>query len=267
VTSNLTKTKNSENVKNDESYSSIQNSILNYLNPIPTDFEFNLTANLPKPLPIIDSISSVDTSDRKTTFIKFSGIGIAGNIKNSWIINNATRSSFNNESLINTKISYTNDFGLSSQFTIRSKQMIQLSYWFSASNAQNYFQYYNANYSRKEFRIHYQSFSIDFLQPLYSTNNYLILGFQLAKIGSVEETLGGNFSDLSNNYSNWNYGIDLGLQKKFELHSKLSFQPAIRLHYGLNNIFIGNEFIPKEFDYTRPASISLDLRFFYHFIK
>ncbi|WP_375578992.1 hypothetical protein ABWH96_18545 [Marivirga tractuosa] len=266
IISDLTKTENFEDVKNDESYSSIQNSILNYLNPIPADFESILIVNFPEALPI-DSIPSINTSDYKNPFIKFSGIGAVGNMKNSWIINNATRASFNNESLINTEITYTNDFGLSSQFTIRSQQIIQLSYWFRARNTQNYFQYYNANYSRKEFIITYQSFSIDLLQPLFSTNNYLIFGFQLAKIGSVEETLAGNFSDLSNNYSDWNYGVDLGLQKKFKLHPKLSFQPALRFHYGLNNIFVGNEFVPREFDYTRPASISLDFRFFYHFIK
>lgn len=266
VITDATEEENFESTKNDDSPFTIHDYELNSLNPRSANFEFILTTNLPEVL-LIDNIISNDSSEKAIPFIKLSSIGIAGNVKNSWIINNTTKASFNNEALINTEISYTNDFGVSSQFLIRTQQIIQLSYWFKATNSQDYFQYYNANYSRKEFNIAYQSLSVDFLQPLFSNENYLILGIQFAKIGSVQETLAGNFSDLSSNYSTWNYGIDLGLQKKFDLHSKLSFQPAIRLHYGLSNIFTGNEFIPREFDYTRPASISLDLKFFYHFIK
>ena len=254
------------NQKIEETYYITRYAKLNYLVPLAADFESTLIATVPK-IKRIEILPSTDTTKNIIPFIKFSGIGIVGNMKNSWIINNATRASFNNEALINTEASYTNDFGISSQFEMRSQQIIQLSYWFSAKHKQNYFQYYNANYTKKEFNIAYQSFSIDFLQPLFSSKSYLILGFQLAKIGSVQETLAGNLYDLSDNYSDWNYGVDLGLQRKFNIRPKLSFQPALRLHYGLRNIFNGNEFIPKEFDYTRPASISLDLRFLYHFIK
>lgn len=265
-TADVTEAESIVNEKIDETDFTTRYAKLNYLDPLTADFEPIFLTTFPK-IQLIDSIPSTDPSENKMPFIKFSGIGIVGNMKNSWIINNATRASFNNESLINTEISYTNDFGVTSQFTIRSQQIIQLSYWFRARNTQNYFQYYNASYSRKVFSMAYQSISIDFLQPLFSTDQYLILGFQFAKIGSVEETIAGNFTDLSESYSNWNCGIDVGLQRKFNLHPKLSVQPAIRLHYGLNNIYNGNEFIPKEFDYTRPASISLDIRFFYHFIK
>lgn len=266
VTSDLTQAENYDIAKIDGSYLSTQKSVLNYLNPRPADFEFVIATTFPESL-LLDSIPLTDTTKSKAPFIRFNSIGIVGNVKNSWIINNATKASFNNESLINTEITYSNDFGLSGQFSLRSQQIIQLSYWFSARNTQNYYQYYNANYSKKEFKMAYQSFTVDLLQPIFSTENYLLIGFQFAKIGTVKEMLADNFYDISNNYSDWNYGIDFGLQKIYKLHPKLSIQPAVRLHYGLRNIFEGNEFIPKEFDKTRPAYISLDLRFNYHFIK
>jgi|GEM_PF-5830917 hypothetical protein len=266
VTPDLTQAENFEDAKIQDSYLSNQEVVLNYMNPRPADFEFIFTTIFPESL-MVDSIPLTETTESNSPFLRFNSIGIVGNVKNSWIINNATKASFNNESLINTEITYSNDFGLSGQFTICSQQIIQLSYWFSARNTQNYYQYYNTNYSKKEFRMAYQSFTVDLLQPIFSTDNYLIIGFQFAKIGTVKEMLAGNFSDISNNYSDWNYGIDFGLQKIFKLHPKLSIQPAVRLHYGLHNIFEGNEFIPKEFDKTRPAYISLDLRFNYHFIK
>lgn len=182
-------------------------------------------------------------------------------------MNNDTRVANSGNSLSSTSTTFTKDFGVSVQWQTRKKQMLQVSYLFISESGQTYNQYNEARYGQRRLNINYQTLSMEFIQPVHFTNAYLIAGPYLSKIQSVEESVNGNLRDFTNDYQDWEYGINLGIQYKMAFLNKFSVQPSVKFQYGLNNIFKGNNLIPANFNSTNPVNISFGLGIFYHFTK
>ncbi len=221
---------------------------------------------------ITDTIKGVVQSDHfedntRKQAIQFTGVGINGAIKNSRLINNDSRAANSGNSLSNTSFTLAKDLGISVQWNTRRDQMLQLSYYFVSESAQTYNQYIEARYGQRTLKVNYQTVSAEFIQPIQLIDAYIIIGPYFSRIQSVEESVMGTVRDFTNDYQDWEYGFNLGVQYRYKLSKNISVQPSVKFQYGLNNIFKGNNLIPSNFNNTNPMNLSFGIGIYYHLNK
>ncbi len=204
-----------------------------------------------------------EDNERKQA-IQFSGVGINGAIKNSRLINNDTRAANSGKSLSNTSFTLAKDLGISVQWNTRRSQILQLSYYFVSESAQTYNQYIEARYGQRTLKVNYQTVSAEFIQRIQLINASVIVGPYISRIQSVEESVIGRVRDFTNDYQDWEYGFNLGIQYRYKLSKNISVQPSVKFQYGLNNIFKGNNLIPANFNNTNPMNLSFGIGIYYH---
>lgn len=203
--------------------------------------------------------------DSNHSVLKFASIGLNAAIKNSWLLNNETRAAFKDDGLADAQLTLTKDIGVSVQWETQRNQKLQASYFFISENAQLYNQYIEARYTKKTLQLDYQKLAVEFIQPIKFTRSHLILGSYIGNIRSVEEIVGENSTNYTKDYQKWEYGVILGLQYEILLTKKISLQPAIRLQYGLNNIFKGDNLTPAGFNSTHPVNAGVGIGLYYNF--
>jgi hypothetical protein len=206
-----------------------------------------------------------DNSSGVRSALKLMDLGIIYSFKNTWLINYETLNGLNPEKLGNTLPTFHKDIGVSSTLLLRERHFIGLDFMIKSEAGQNYQQYINASYLRRNIQLNYSK-----LQGYYIWNRgripgQLLTGVYLARLNSGEERQGDEIITIRDNYSNYDYGLMVGYQLSIFLHNKIIVRPGFRLNYNLVNIFRGDELTPGYLKDTRNVAAGFKISLSYRF--
>lgn len=202
---------------------------------------------------------------RTRSTLKLMDLGIIYSYKNTWLINYETLNGLNPEKLGNALPTFHKDIGVSSTLLLRERHLIGLDLMIKSEAGQNYQQYINASYLRRNIQLNYSK-----LQGYYIWNRgripgQLLTGGYLARLNLGEESRGEEIITISDNYSNYDYGLMVGYQLTIFLQNRIIVRPGFRLNYNLVNIFRGDELTPGYLKDTRNVSAGFKISMAYRF--
>ncbi len=212
---------------------------------------------LKNPCYVVPSDDFFDENYRKKN--KQYEFGITYSLNNTWILNNETKKSFENTSLINSHTSYTNNYGLLFSYYINSNNAFTTELYIHGKIQQEYGMYIEGKYYNKQVELDYSQitllyqYEINQIHKVPSAYSFKT-GVYFSKFKNRHITSNNNIVEDIADISNNDYGIKLafGLKRKF---GKLSLEYGVNSEYGLKNIFVGNSQIPSEFNETHPFYI------------
>jgi hypothetical protein len=215
-------------------------------------------------VPFNHTPDSYNSSSPRST-LRLVDMGIIYSYKNTWLINYETLNGLNPEKLGNTLPTFHKDIGISSTLLLRERHLIGLDLMIKSEAGQNYEQYINASYLRRNIQLNYSK-----LQGYYIWNRgripgQLLTGGYLARLYLGEESRGEEIITISDNYSNYDYGLMVGYQLNIFLQNKLIVRPGFSLNYNLVNIFRGDELTPGYLKDTRNVAAGFKVSLSYRF--
>lgn len=191
--------------------------------------------------------------------------GFSLSYNNSWILNDETLAGLESASLIDTRLSYAPEIGLSTIFASSKGYRIELEYYFLSNQNQRFFQYIDALYQEKKISLNYQKIHASWQFPVKILQGHLGLGSYFSVLTNANEIIGGKVSSVKDLYNYHDYGISMEFEKGIHLFSDFILTPSIRAQYSLNNIFKGNKIIPSYLRKTHNASLGINLGIYYFF--
>jgi len=130
---------------------------------------------------------------------------------------------------------------------------------------QNYEQYINASYLRKNIQLDYSKLQGYYIWYRGRIPGQLLTGGYLARLNLGEENKGDEIITVSDNYSNYDYGLMVGYQLTIFLQDKIIVRPGFRLSYNLVNVFRGDELTPGYLKDTRNFAAGFKISLSYRF--
>lgn len=208
-------------------------------------------------------ISKMEITLKPITSKKFKKgweIGIISNLDQTWIFNNETRKSFDNESLISSTPGNHLNFGLISAYNISKKHSVNLLYYNSHKASQSYNTYHRGRYISKSLNFNFRKIALSY-QYNFLPGNTQFFDYQFnakggvfyssLKEGLVSQTESQN--EVSEQYSN-QFGA------LFQLGQDLIKEPftisyGFNLEQGFNNLYVGDLYSPADFNKTNNFNI------------
>jgi hypothetical protein len=213
-------------------------------------------------LPFSFAPESYNASRTRST-LKLMDLGIIYSYKNTWLINYETLNGLNPEKLGNTLPTFHKDIGVSSTFLIKERHFIGLDLIIKSEAGQNYQQYINASYLRRNIQLNYSKLQGYYLWNRGRIPGQLLTGAYLARLNLGEESRGEEIITISDNYSNYDYGLMVGYQLTIFLQNRIIVRPGFRLNYNLINIFQGDELTPGYLKDTRNVAAGFKISLAY----
>ncbi len=191
-----------------------------------------------------DEIIDVDLNpaevERFQLFRPFS-IGIIGGVNNSWIINDNFKSSFDNESLTSSKLSFGENYGIIANYEFKNAHGLTMELFVNSRAVQKVSYYANGIYSNEYSEVNYYKASLMYStqKTFYSKkrNHNLILrsgaylAFNKLSLIQTNETL----TSFNSNYSKLDYGLRTTLSEEIDFH-RFIFGYGIQSEIGFKNI-------------------------------
>jgi hypothetical protein len=202
---------------------------------------------------------------RTRSALKLMDLGIIYSYKNTWLINYETINGLNPEKLGNTLPTFHKDIGISSTLLLRERHYIGLDFMIKSEAGQNYEQYINASYLRKNIQLDYSKLQGYYIWYRGRIPGQLLTGGYLARLNLGEENKGDEIITVSDNYSNYDYGLMVGYQLTIFLQDKIIVRPGFRLSYNLVNVFRGDELTPGYLKDTRNFAAGFKISLSYRF--
>jgi hypothetical protein len=200
---------------------------------------------------------------RTRSALKLMDLGIIYSYKNTWLINYETLNGLNPEKLGNTLPTFHKDIGVSSTLLLRERHLIGLDLMIKSEAGQNYEQYINASYLRRNIQLNYSKIQGYYIWNRGRIPGQLLTGGYLAMLNLGEESRGEQIITISDNYSNYDYGLMVGYQLTIFLQDRLIVRPGFRLNYNLVNIFRGDELTPGYLKDTRNVAAGFKISLAY----
>lgn len=209
-----------------------------------------------------DSIFNFYARKRKTHY----EIGLIYSLNNTILINNQTKASYTETSLVDRIPTFTSNYGLVFNYCFSLKSAIAVEYLFANKENQILGIYKNGRYYQKNLKLDYARLTLMYQKNLYSIknkvfSNYFIKGgcyfAYLKSIANYYQNNNEIIYDTTDDYSSGDYGVKLsiGVEKNVK---KLIFGCGFGSEYGLKNIFIGNNSTPPEFDRTNNFNLGIN---------
>ena len=153
----------------------------------------------------------------------------------------------------------------------KKMQLIGELYW-NKSEGQGYMLYQNGAYRSRSILLDYSGINLlannSFAKPIFVLKKPIVFkyiygtGFTFLKSGNqVEE----NTTTIKNNFSAFNMSLILGAESEIYFNEKFSLALSLRGYSGLLNINKGNENVPKWFNRTYTANVSVNTGLRYRF--
>ncbi|MGC9471901.1 MAG: outer membrane beta-barrel protein [Bacteroidales bacterium] len=198
--------------------------------------------------------------------------GISTHINNHWLLNETTYGGFASDNLTTSLPEVGVSFQVTLSRDIHPRWGLRVESEWLDQGGQSYRRYIHGHYLKKS--IHLQYFTLQTLLLKHQPGTNTVLPGR----GSLLMGLYGSFlyeareeverypaTDLHSVYRNFDCGIILGYEHPFNLSQKVELNPGIRIHYGIPNVFRGNDIIPGYLLRTNRASFRFQLGFSYRF--
>jgi len=149
--------------------------------------------------------------------------GLVANYNNTWLLNYETKQGFEDNSLVENKLSFGNSYGLYLNYNLNQKYSVQAQYFFNKTSRQINNIYLQGEYTRKETKFESMTSAVlirrNFnLKHKVRPQQYSI-GFgaftDFLKNNTI--TLNGNVTNKKNTYKHLDFGIKNGNRKKHSI--------------------------------------------------
>jgi hypothetical protein len=196
-------------------------------------------------------------------------MGVCYSYNNTWILDNETQKSFDQNSLVSTSPVFAGSYGLLANYRITKLGAISAEFYINSKSHQEYGEFIEGKYYKHTLEFNYAKLIL-----LYQLN---INQRTFIKIPSRFTFKGGFYCSYLKNYKNsynnpismdtykytpYDYGIKLAIgQEKMFRNSIIGF--GFNAEYGFNNNFAGNTFIPAYFNVTKNALLGVYLNLKY----
>jgi hypothetical protein len=170
---------------------------------------------------------------------------------NSWLLNNETRRSFDEGSLISTSPTYKQNLGVALHYSLNPKSAIATEFQFISKAGQAYNTFSDGYYQEKSLELSYYKLYLQYQQTFFPQGESLLSDIT-AKAGFYSGLLHrkkGEIRSTESTYSNFDYGVRFALGQEKKLN-RLIIGYGISGERGLTNIFVGNDKMPARFNKT-----------------
>lgn len=170
---------------------------------------------------------------------------------NSWLLNNETRNSFDENSLISTDASYKQHWGLAVNYKLTGKSILATEIHFLSKIGQQYKMYGEGEYLKKGLELRYNKIVLQYQRNLMGRGTVIPSWFTVkAGIygGLLHEKL-GEIREEESRYSRFDYGLRLALGQENKL-GRIVLGYGFSTERGFKNVFRGTEKIPAAYNKT-----------------
>lgn len=197
-------------------------------------------------------------------------VGAVSSLENTWVLDNSTRSGFDENSLVENEFSLGASYGVFAEYQIKPRFSITGEYIFQSRVNQHSHFYENGLYSHKEQEIN--SYKISLLagwntRPKFNGVSHCTV----LRIGGYYTGVKSNFTHVNNTIREVNTirkqhdgGVRMELGKKIYLRP-FAIEGGLKVDYGLANLASQKSYIPAHLNFTRVVSGGLYLKAAYSF--
>lgn len=214
---------------------------------------------------LTDSNLSKSDSSIKNPNFKIIDAGIMYSLKNTWLLNNETKSGFNSNKLNNTLFTLNRSWGLISTFQLYNKHLISAEFFWKSLTGQNYQEYINASFANTSIRLQYISFQTIYILNTKLLRGNILLGAYFSNLQNAQKQINNFSTNIKNNYLSYDYGTLIGYQLNFKIFNKMELKVSYRFNYSLNNIYNSNNIYIRGLNKTTNVSNSINLSLNYIF--
>ena len=170
---------------------------------------------------------------------------------NSWLLNNETRNSFDENSLISTDPTFKQNWGLTLNYNLTGKSTLATEIHFLSKVGQQYKMYGEGEYLKKGLELQYHKIYIQYQRNLLERGKGIPSWFTIkAGVygGMLQEKL-GELRQEESRYASFDYGFRLALGQENKL-GRTVIGYGLSTERGLKNVFRGTEKLPAAFNKT-----------------
>ena len=223
-------------------------------------------ADLAGYLPIqYDLPDNISESEGSRNLIGFKDAGIVFGYKNTWLLNHETYNGLNPSKLNSALPTYRQEIGAATTLVLKQRTAFGLEFFWRSEIGQNYQQYFNASFIDRRINLDYLKLQAFYLWDPGRVPGEVLLGGYYSILKTGKETRGEDSFNISQNYSDTDYGLLLGYQFKIAVQDRLIVKPGLRFNYNMRNIFEGDNFIPSHLKKTNSFAAGFNISVAYNF--
>ena len=199
-------------------------------------------------------------------------IGITCSYNQTWVLNNETRKSFDERSLIQLSPTYASSYGLIASYNLSKKSAISTEYYVNSQISQRYGVYIEGTFYDKDITLNYSKLTLlyqyNFLKPTsykgVQSRHTIKAGIYGSYLRNLQRYHNGVIVSRSDKYTNTDYGFKVAIGQEKE-YRRIILGYGVSGEYGLRNIFAGDDDMPADFDFTRNTLIGAFMNIKYRF--
>jgi len=196
-------------------------------------------------------------------------IGLTYSYNNTWIINNETQKSFDENSLIQTSAAFACSYGLVANYNFSKLSAISMDLYYNSKIRQQYNMFTEGLYANRDIEFNYTklvlSYQLNIDQPYIkkTPSRYTLkIGGYGAYLKSYTDAYNKTVAAENNEYASIDYGVKLAIGQE-KILNRIIIGYGANTEFGLNNNFKGNKRMPAGFNNTKNSLIGLYLNLKY----
>ena len=213
-----------------------------------------------------DSTISSEETEKQNNQSKFA-IGLASSFNNSWIINNETRNGLRPESISNSKLTFTQNYGGIITYNISDDWAITSEVFVFSENKQKITTYVQGKFTNKTTQIDYTKISLSIEKRMsrkksYSkAQNILKLGTYIGLKNTDTEIQNSSITNYNNQIKDHDIGLKLAAGRINRVSKNIQFEYGIMNDFSLININKESNNIDKYYNFNLGAYVNLKYLF------
>lgn len=193
-------------------------------------------------------------------------VGPVLSYNNSWLINNETRNSFREGSLISSQLSYQKNLGIAVYIPSGRHFTWIADLQFVGKDKQNYSLFEGGEYKRKELALSYYKAGLQLQYHIPRIAFVSGLTLKAGLFGGLLDHTEGDMQPDHSQYRKFNAGFRLGLGQEKQLGNVI-IGYGLATEKGLLNVYKGSGSIPARFNKTHTFNLGPYVNFRYLFLS
>ena len=222
-------------------------------------------------LKINDNSSISEFLLSKTDSRRFS-VGLITLFKNTWLLNHETFNGLKSESLNSTMLVFSQDIGLSLNYSLNKNWFLQADGYLYSDTGQEYLEYIYGNYIRKKITLRYSTIALSLKNKFIGSGRFmdrysvnLLAGPYLSFLHFANQKINTDIENVGSQYRKFDLGVRLGGEIELNLSDHVSVAPGLFVSLGIPNIYEGDGIIPGYLRRTHNGSAGFHFIIYYHF--
>lgn len=198
--------------------------------------------------------------------------GLTTIFKSTSLINQKTLDGLKPESLNSSEFVFFPEAGISLNYSLNRRWMIQADGFFTSNTGQRYKEYLYGHYSSEKITLKYSTIALSFKhrfllnnRPAPGSSINISAGSYFSVLRKASQKINSDLENIKSQYEPFDFGVQMGSEFEVQISDQLSFAPGLFLSFGFPNIYKGTDIIPGYLIRTHNGSAELRFSLFYHF--